>query len=70
MRHAPGDLRRVIAARLQAFQQHVERGGFDEDADDIARQCRADLPVALPVNIEQHVARLLKHRFHRARGVP
>jgi hypothetical protein len=65
LRHARGDLRRRVAARTQARGQRIEIGRGDEHADGLRRQRRLHLPVALPVDVEQHVLAARQRRFHR-----
>ena len=64
--HAPGDFRRVVAGACaqSGFQRcHVRRQ--DENADHVVRQCVAQLPVALPVDVEHHVEACRQRGLHR-----
>ena len=73
--HAPGDLCRIVAgAAAQTALQRGQRRRQDEHADHVAGQCRAQLAMALPVDVEHHVLagtqRLLHRRARRAVAMP
>ena len=57
---------RQCRAPRAALAQLFERGRLDEHADDIARQSRAQLAEALPVNVEQNVLPLSQSGLDRA----
>ncbi len=47
---------RVLVARLEPPLQRLAVGRQDEDAHHVAREALLELPCALPVDVEQHVA--------------